>query len=135
MRFRIQEDTEEESHGIDLAPMLDFFMNLLIFFIITAAFVAETGINVDRPSASTAERQDKTNILVGISASGEIWVDRQRVDIRLLRSTIQKLKLENPNAAVVMQADRNSRTGVMVEAMDQIRLGGIRNIAVAATLK
>ncbi len=134
MRFQRVDEPEEESHGIDLAPMLDFFMNLLIFFIITAAFVTETGIKVERPSAKTAVRQDKTNILVGISASGEIWVDRQRVDIRALRGVIQKLKLENPNAAVVLQADKNSRAGLMVEAMDQVRLGGVSNIAVAASL-
>ena len=132
MKFRRHAEPDEETHGIDLAPMLDFFLNLLIFFIITAAFVTEAGIKVNRPSAKTAVKMEKSNILVAISKAGEIWIDRQHVDVRALRAVIQKMKLENPNATVIIQADKDARAGLMVEAMDQARLAGVKDVAVAA---
>jgi biopolymer transport protein ExbD len=135
MRFHRHAEAEEESHGIDLAPMLDFFLNLLIFFIITAAFVTESGIKVNRPSAQTAVKQEKSNILVAISKTGEIWIDRQHVDIRALRAIIQKMKLENPNATVIVQADKDARASLLVEAMDQARMAGVKDVAIATIPK
>ena len=135
MKFRRHYEGAGEDTGIDLAPMLDFFMNLLIFFIITAAFVTEAGIKVNRPSAQTAVKQEKSNILVAISKTGEIWIDRQRVDIRALRPMIQKMKLENPNASVIIQADKDARASLLVETMDQARLAGVRDVAIAALPK
>jgi biopolymer transport protein ExbD len=123
---------EPEESAIDLAPMLDFFLNLLIFFIITAAFVTEAGIKVDRPSAKSATHEDNANIFVAISAQGELWIDRQHVDIRTLRATIERMHAQNPKAAVVIQADRNARAELLVEAMDQARLAGVQNLAIAA---
>ncbi|HVT34546.1 MAG TPA: biopolymer transporter ExbD [Nevskiaceae bacterium] len=134
MRFRRHEQPAEDT-GIDLAPMLDFFLNLLIFFIITAAFVTESGIKVNRPSAKTAVKQEKSNILIAISKGSEIWIDRQHVDIRALRPLIQKMKLENPNAAVIVQADRDAKAALLVDVMDQARLAGVKDVAIAATPK
>ena len=134
MKFRRHHEEADES-AIDLAPMLDFFMNLLIFFIITAAFVTESGIKVNRPSAQTAVKQEKSNILVAISKTGEIWIDRRNVDIRALRAVIQKMKLENPNATVIIQADRDARASLLVETMDQARLAGVKDVAIAALPK
>ena len=122
-----------EETGIDLAAMLDFFMNLLIFFIISTAFVSEAGIKVNRPSAKTAVKQEKSNILVAVSARGEIYIDKRRVDVRALRAAVQKLHAEHPEAAVIIQADRDARAGLMVEAMDQARLAGVGNVSIAAT--
>lgn len=119
--------------GIDLTPMLDVIFILLIFFIVTTSFVRESGIKINRPNAQTAQKEDKTSILVAVSPEGEIWIDRQRVDIRGLRAAIQRLRAQNPEASVVIQADQNARAGLMVEAMDQARLAGVQNVAVAAT--
>ena len=119
--------------GIDLTPMLDVIFIMLIFFIVTTSFVRESGIKVNRPSAQTAVKQERSSILIAISPEGEIWIDKQRVDIRSLRTVIQKLKSENPEAAVVIQADRDARAGLMVQAMDQARLAGVPDVAVAAT--
>jgi len=123
-----------EDTGIDLTPMLDVIFIMLIFFIVTTTFVREAGIKVNRPAAETAVKQEQSNILVAISPEGEIWIDRQRVDIRELRGLIQKLKSENPEAAVIIQADRDARAGLLVQAMDQARLAGVRDVAVAAEL-
>ncbi len=115
--------------------MLDFIMNLLIFFIITAAFVSESGIRVNRPAAETAQKEERANIFVAISAQNEIWIDKSRVDIRTVRPTIEKLKQQHPQASVVIQADQAARAGLMVETMDQVRLAGVADVAIAATPK
>ncbi len=132
MKVRRHSQAREDTH-IDLAPMLDFFLNLLIFFIISAAFVSESGLKINRPSAATAVKLDNSAIFVGISASGEIFVDRGRVDIRLLRATIERLRAQKPKSPVVIQADRDARAGLVVEAMDQARLAGAIDVAISAT--
>jgi biopolymer transport protein ExbD len=131
MRIRRHVHQPEET-GIDLAPMLDFVMNLLIFFIITAAFISESGIRVNRPTAQTATKEDKANVFVAISAQGEVWVDRQHVDIRSLRASVQRLKSQHPKMTVIIQADKDARAGLMVEALDQVRLAGIKDVAISA---
>jgi biopolymer transport protein ExbD len=132
VRVRRHSGGSEEVH-IDLAPMLDFFLNLLIFFIISAAFVTETGIQVSRPSAHTAVVLDNANILVAISAKGEVFINRQHSDIRLLRGAIETLRRQHPKAAVVIEADKEARAGLMVEAMDQARLAGVSDVSLAAS--
>src|SRR3972149_12259528 len=86
-------NTEGEEHGIDLAPMLDFVLNLLIFFIITTSFVKEPGVTVTREEAETAVNAEKGNILVAIRPNGEIWMDRRQVDLREVRPLIERLLL------------------------------------------
>lgn len=132
MRTRRHTRPPEET-GIDLAPMLDFVLNLLIFFIITNTFVAESGIQVNRPSAKTAIKAEQVNVLVAIAPNGEIWTGGSRVDIRALRATLQRRRQENPNGAVIIQADQDARAGLMVEAMDQARLAGYKDVSIAAT--
>jgi biopolymer transport protein ExbD len=122
-----------EDLGIDLTPMLDVIFIMLIFFIVTTSFIREAGIEINRPSAETAEREERTNILIAISPEGAIWIDRQQVDIRGLRAVVQKLRAEDPQASVIVQADRDARAGLMVEVMDQARLAGVRDVAIAAT--
>ncbi len=134
MKFRRHNPPPEET-GIDLAPMLDFVMNLLIFFIIAAAFVQESGIRVNKPSAETAKEEDKTSILVAISADNEIWMNRERVDIRRLRSAIERISRDKPKAIVLIQADQDARAGLMVEVMDQARLAGVPDVSIAAVPK
>src|SRR6188768_2581886 len=123
---------ETEETGIDLAPMLDFTINLLIFFIITTSFIKEAGIPVFQPEASTAEHRDSGNLLVAIRENGEIWMDRHPVEIRELRSLIERLHIERPDDTVVIIADKGSRAGVVAKVMDEVRLGGIKDVAIAA---
>lgn len=123
---------ESEHHGIDLAPMLDFTINLLIFFIITTSFIKEAGITVFKPEASTAEHRDSGNLLVAIRENDEIWMDRHPVEIRELRALIERLHIERPDDTVVVIADRASHAGVVARVMDEVRLGGIKDVAIAA---
>jgi biopolymer transport protein ExbD len=128
----LRHTTESEDHGIDLAPMLDFTINLLIFFIITTSFIKEPGVTVFKPSAVTAEHRESGNLLVAIRENGEIWLDRQAVDLRELRSRIERLHIERPDDTVVIIADKASHAGVVAKVMDEVRNGGIKDVAIAA---
>ena len=132
MRSRRHAAPESAETGIDLAPMLDFVMNLLIFFIITTSFVREAGITVNRPEAITSMPEANGNILIAIRPNGEIWMDRQQVDIRMVRPMIERLHVERPDDSVVIVADKASKTGMLAKVMDAVRAGGIEEVAVGA---
>src|SRR5437763_358587 len=133
MRLRKHRHTDDVSTtGIDLAPMLDFVLNLLIFFIITAAFIKEAGITVRRPHAETAEHKESGNILIAIRQNGDIWMDKRHVDLREVRPFIERLHVERPDDTVVIIADKVSQTGVLTQVMDQVKLGGVSEVSIAA---
>ena len=133
MRNRIMAwQQEEEEQEINITPMLDVVFIMLIFFIVTASFVKEAGIDVNKPEGATAQAKEKANILIAIDAEGTIWIDRRRVDPRAVRANIERLHAENPQGTVVIQADRDARTGVLVGVMDSARMAGVYDVAIAA---
>jgi biopolymer transport protein ExbD len=123
---------DSEDHGIDLAPMLDFTINLLIFFIITTSFIKETGITVFKPNASTAATKPTGNLLIAIRENGDIWLDRRRVELRDVRTLMERLHIERPEDTVVIIADRGSNAGQVAKVMDEVRLAGITDVSIAA---
>ena len=123
----------DEEVDINLTPMLDVVFILLIFFIVTASFVKEAGIEVSRPAAETAARQEHASIIVAIDARGGVWIDKRSVDLRAVRANVERLHLQNPQGSVVIMADRASPNGVLVEVLDQVRMAGVDKIAIAAT--
>jgi biopolymer transport protein ExbD len=125
----------ESSTGIDLAPMLDFVINLLIFFIITAVFVKESGLNVARPTSFETPPDDKDakSIQIQILDNGEIWVDNRAVDVRAVRANVERLSAVSPDSGVLIIAQALAPTGVLVEVVDQVHLGGIYNITFSTT--
>jgi len=129
-RHHYQQDDET---GIDLTPMLDVVFIMLIFFIVTSTFIKEAGVEVQRPQAQTASPQDKGNILIAITADGQVWMDKKAVDIRSVRAHVERMRVEQPDGAVVVQADQDARTGLVVQVMDQARLAGVRDVALAAS--
>ena len=131
MRLRRHFDLEE-STGIDLAPMLDFVMNLLIFFIITTSFVREPGVIVNKAAALTVGEQQQGNILIAIRPNGEVWRDRRQVDMREVRPLIERLHLERPEDTVIVIADKKAPSGVLAEVMDEVKLGGVKEVAIGA---
>jgi biopolymer transport protein ExbD len=131
MQSRRHASEESDETGIDLAPMLDFVLNLLIFFIITTSFVKEAGITVNKEQALTAESKDNGNILIAIRPNGDIWMDKRRVDIREVRPAVERLHVERPDDAVVIIADRESNTGMLTQVMDQVKLGGVSEVSIA----
>ena len=130
--MRKSRSSDADEAAIDLTPMLDVTFIMLIFFIVTASFVKESGIDVNRPDATTATVKEQGNILVAISESNQVWIDRRQVDVRSVRANIERLHAENPQGAVVIQADRNSKNGLLVQVMDAARQAGVFNVSIAA---
>ncbi len=132
MRMNRSQLEEEDEDAVNLTPMIDVVFIMLIFFIVTASFVKESGIDVNRPNAATAERKEKGNILVAISEDNQIWIDRRQVDPRALRANIERMHAENPNGAVIIQADEESKNKLLVLVMDAARMAGVKNVSIAA---
>jgi len=132
VRRRRQQEVEESE--VNLTPMLDVVFIMLIFFIVTASFVKEAGIEITRPPAATAERKERGNILVAITKDNQIWIDRRQVSPQALRANIERLHAENPQGSVVIQADEKSQNGLLVRVMDAARLAGVNNVALAAEI-
>lgn len=124
-------DADADHHGIDLAPMLDFVLNLLIFFIIITSFVKQSGTQVVRPDGKTGVNVATGNILIAIRPNGDIWMDRRKVPINQVRSVIERMHSERPEDTVVITADEKSEAGIMTQVMDQVRAGGIATVSVA----
>jgi biopolymer transport protein ExbD len=135
MRRRRSQGNHESSTGIDLAPMLDFVINLLIFFIITAVFVKESGLNVNRPTSfeTPPDDEDSKSIQIQILDNGEIWVDNRAVDVRAVRANVERMSAVNPDSGVLIIAQEKAPTGVLVSVVDQVHLGGIQNITFSTT--
>ena len=129
VRRHRQADDEAE---LDMTPMLDVVFIMLIFFIVTSSFVKTAGISVNPPTASTAKKQENANIFIAINEKGEVWLDKRQVDIRTVRSLVSRLHAQSPDSAVVIEADKNSRTQDLIQVMNQVRLAGVSNVAVAA---
>ncbi len=130
-RHRTHNNSSAESE-VNLTPMLDVVFIMLIFFVVTTSFVKESGVEINRPNANTAQQQESANILIAIRPNGEIWIDSRAVDIRAVRANIERLRAEFPESAVVIQGDKNAQIGPLVRVMDQVRLAGITNVAIAA---
>lgn len=125
--------SESGPTSLNITPMIDMVFILLIFFAVNASFVKESGVEIERPSARSAVTQEQANIMIAVTENGEVWIDRQRVDPRSVRGHVERLHAENPEGAVVILADNKSRTGLVIEVLDQARLAGVENVAVAAT--
>ena len=132
MRQHMSNQMEEEESEINITPMLDVVFIMLIFFIVTATFVKEAGIEVNRPDAATAVKQEKANILIAIGPNNDIWIDRRQVDVRSVRPNIERWHAENPQGSVVIQADKESKTDTLIQVMDASRQAGVFNVSIAA---
>jgi biopolymer transport protein ExbD len=132
MKQHFQNMMDEEEATIDMTPMLDVVFIMLIFFIVTASFVKEAGIDVNRPEAATAVKKDRANILVAISDKGDIWINKRKIDVRAVQANIERLYAENPQGTVVIQADKKSTTEVLIKVMDAARAAGISDVSIAA---
>ena len=117
---------------INIAPMIDMVFILLIFFLVTTSFLKETGVDISRPSAATARARPKPSILIGISKTGAVHIGQRQVDIRAVRANVERALAENPDGSVVIAADRESLTGLVITVMDACRLAGAKDVSIAA---
>lgn len=122
----------EDNMDINITPMLDIVFIMLIFFIVTTSFVKESGIDPNRPSAQSVLPKSHANILIGVDTRGQIWIDRRPVLLNQVRQLVESSVVENPESSAVLIADELSPAGVVLDVMDQVRFGGVTNIAIAA---
>ena len=132
--MRRRRNRNKPESEVNLTPMLDVVFIMLIFFIVTASFVKESGIEISKPGAATATRQEKGNILVAITENNEVWMDRRQIDPKALRANIERMLAENPNGAVIIQADVKSQNGLLVKVMDAAKLAGVKSVSLAAEI-
>jgi biopolymer transport protein ExbD len=124
----------EEDSGIDITPMLDVVFIMLIFFIVTASFVKESGTEVLKPQAENAQQRPKATIMVAVDADNDVWIDRTRLDVRAVKPTILRMKAENPESDVMLQADETSKTETVMKVVDGLREAGIPISTIATTV-
>ena len=124
--------TQVDEKVADLTPMLDVVFIMLIFFIVTATFIKESGAEIDRPDTKTAEPKKVVSLLVGVDSNSNVWIDKKRVDIRNVRPMMERLHAENPKGSVVIQADKKSTNNMLVIVMDASRAAGVFNVSIAA---
>ncbi len=125
-------EEEREESEINLTPMLDVVFIMLIFFIVTAVFVREPGVDVERPVAQTALDPGGGSIFIAITANDEIWIDRREIDVPGAKAQIERLSSENPEAGIIIQADSQSRNEVLIAVMDAAKEAGVADITIAA---
>ena len=130
MRLHTREDGG--SAAINLTPLIDMVFILLIFFAVNSTFVKFPGVDVEQPVAKSTTIQQAGTVLVAVTSTGEIWIDKKKVDMRRLRGVVERMLVESPDASVVVLSDQDSRTGVVVEVIDQARLAGAGKVALAA---
>ncbi len=122
----------DEENEINLTPMLDVVFIMLIFFIVTASFIREAGLDVNRPDAPVTQSEpEEQNILVAISATDEIFIDRRLIDPRAVRANIERLHAENPQGSVVIQPHPRSTNKMLTTVMDASRMAGVYSISLA----
>ncbi len=131
MRQRLNLEMMDNDAEIDMTPMLDIVFIMLIFFIVSTSFVREAGVEIERPVSETAEVKENQGVMLAITAQDEVWLDRQPVDVRMIRPTLERLKVEQPDLGVMIQADKDAKTGLLVQVMDQVKLSGVEQVAVA----
>jgi biopolymer transport protein ExbD len=129
MRSRITR-TSSEAVNVDLTPMIDMVFILLIFFLVTASFSKMSAVDIERPSGSTNDLQGSISLIISIDAKNGVWLEGDPVDIRKLRSRVKTLSRAE-HTSVVLNADRSVSTGRLIEVLDQVRLAGVDNVAVA----
>ena len=125
----------DESSDINLTPMLDVVFIMLIFFIVTASFIKEAGIEVNRPEATTALLKKSANILVAVSSKNEVWIDKNRVDVRAVKPVIERMHAENPKGALVIQADDEANIETVTKVAVAAREVGVLDVSVSTEKK
>jgi biopolymer transport protein ExbD len=136
MKPSLQERLDQErAPGIDMAPLIDMVFILLIFFIVTTTFVNETGVDVNKPEAVSAQRLENELILIAITPAGDVWYDRNNIGVAGVRSTVAALLLAEEERQVVIQADRRVTTDLLVRVMDEAKLGGAKSLSISTTVE
>ncbi|QIZ76685.1 ExbD/TolR family protein [Ferrimonas lipolytica] len=132
MRFLRPQTQQQDEAQVDMTPMLDIVFIMLIFFIVTTSFVRESGIDVDRPQAAQASSKSGAGLFVAINNRNQIFIDQRQVDVERVQANLERLKVDQPDASLVIQADERAFNGTVVKVLDAAKAAGIADIALAA---
>ena len=132
---RTRRTAKADDSDVNVTPLLDIVFIMLIFFIVTATFIKEPGVDVTRPEAQTAEDQRLVSILVAIDSQNTIWINREKVSVDGVRASVERLRRENPRGSAVVQADGSAHTKYLVDVLEQIRATGIQDVVAVSTKK
>jgi biopolymer transport protein ExbD len=132
-KISLGRDRKSDEVQINMSPMVDMTFLLLIFFLVTTTFVKEFGVEVNRPIESDGPKTDVTNILISVTKDGMIYLEDQMIDIRSIRSRMERFKSEMLDGNVIITADNDSLFGVAIEVLDQVRMAHIKNVVVASS--
>ncbi|MEO1174525.1 MAG: biopolymer transporter ExbD [Myxococcota bacterium] len=129
--------SDQEESEVDITPMLDVVFIMLIFFIVTASFVKESGVDVERPSAAppSDQKKESEDILIALTSNDDIYIDGRAVDVRVVRANIERLRADSPEGQVILQADPDASNGVVVSIIDQAKQAGVDKVSIASTAK
>ena len=131
-RFRAAAADDDAETAIDMSPLIDCVFILLIFFIVTTVFVEETGVEVDQPQAATSSKLESNSILIAITAEGAVVYDKRDIGVKGVQSLVKRMVSTDPEIPVIIQADENSNTGLFVRVGGEAKLGGAKQVNVAA---
>ena len=126
---------EAEEGDVNVTPLLDIVFIMLIFFIVTATFIKEPGVTVQRPDAQTAEEQRLVSVLVAIDSNNRIWINREETPLEAVRVAVERLRRENPRGSAVIQADGSAESEYLVEVLQQIRDAGVQETVAVSTVR
>lgn len=118
----------DDEGDVNVTPLLDIVFIMLIFFIVTATFIKEPGVQVQRPDADTAEEQRLVSILVAIDSDNRIWINRQETPLEGVRTAVERLRRENPRGSAVIQSDGSAHSEYLVDVLEQIRAAGVQDV-------
>jgi biopolymer transport protein ExbD len=130
-RFRESATDDGSESGIDMAPLIDCVFILLIFFIVTTTFVEETGVEVDKPQAASAVRLEKTSILIALTTQGEVVYGGREIGISGVQPLVKRM-LQKEDVPIIIQADTDAQTGLLVRIIDEAKLAGATKVSVAS---
>jgi len=131
MKFRRNLQDTEELSEINISPLIDMVFILLIFFIVTTVFVEETGVDVDKPQAASAQQLEKNSILIAITSKNQIVYGGREIGIAGVRPLVSRLTTRD-DMPVIIQADSASQAGMLVRVIDECKLGGAKNVSLAS---
>jgi len=132
---RARRTAKADDSDVNVTPLLDIVFIMLIFFIVTATFIKEPGVDVTRPEAQTAEDQRLVSVLVAIDADNKIWINRKEVSLEGVRAAVERLRRENPRGSAVVQSDGRAHSEYLVEVLEQIRAAGVQDVVAVSTRK
>ncbi len=133
MLSRKRSSAPPDEEDVNVTPLLDIVFIMLIFFIVTATFIKEPGIQVQRPQAETGQQQKLVSILIAIGSDNRIWINRKEVPVEGVRVAVERLRRENPKGSAVVQSDAGAHSKYLIEVLQQIRDAGVTDVVAVST--